>query len=83
MPWTKDNQDAIKRGWILEANSPEELAAKIKAQPANKDRMVAENFVKTIEKFNAACEKGVDEEFQRRANQHRQILCSSVSSRRS
>ena len=68
VPWTKDNQDAIKRGWILEANSPEELAAKIKAQPSNKDRMVTENFVKTIEKFNAACAKGVDEEFQRRAN---------------
>ena len=68
VPWTKDNQDAIKRGWILEASSIEELADKIKAQPDNKDRMVKENLVTTIAKFNDSCEKGSDEEFHRRAN---------------
>ena len=52
----------------MEASSIEELADKIKAQPDNKDRMVKENLVTTIAKFNDSCEKGSDEEFHRRAN---------------
>ncbi|HSR10698.1 MAG TPA: FAD-dependent oxidoreductase, partial [Thermodesulfobacteriota bacterium] len=31
VPWTKDNMDAINRGWILKGDTIEDVAAKIKA----------------------------------------------------
>ena len=68
VPWTKDNQDAIKRGWVLEASTPEELAEKIRNIPENKNRMTAKALKESIEKFNSFCTKGKDEEFGRRAN---------------
>jgi len=65
--WTKDNMDAINRGWILKGDTIEELAAKIKAFAENRKLMVADNLAKTVAKYNDACKKGKDEEFDRKA----------------
>ena len=55
--WTSDNLAEIEKGWIIKADSIEELAEKI-----GRD---AEQLKATIEKWNAACEAGVDNEFGR------------------
>jgi len=65
VPWNKDNTDAIKRGWILQANTIEELAAKIKSHPENRKLLEVENLVKAVEKYNQACAAKKDEEFGR------------------
>ena len=55
--WTSDNLAEIEKGWIIKADTIEELAAKINRDP--------ETLKATIEKWNAACEAGVDDEFGR------------------
>jgi succinate dehydrogenase/fumarate reductase flavoprotein subunit len=59
--------DAINRGWILKGDTIEKLAAKIKAFAENRKLMVADNLAKTVVKYNDACKKGKDEEFDRKA----------------
>jgi 3-oxosteroid 1-dehydrogenase len=66
VPWTKDNMDAIKRGWILKGDTIEELAAKIKERPENRKLMESTNLVKTVSRFNEFCKMGKDEDFNRR-----------------
>jgi succinate dehydrogenase/fumarate reductase flavoprotein subunit len=68
VPWTADNMDAINRGWILKADTLEELAGKIKAHKENRNLMDPAALVATVAKFNEACAKGKDEQFERRAN---------------
>lgn len=68
VPWTADNQDAIKRGWILKADTLDELAAKIKAHKENRSLIEPAALAATVAKFNDACAKGKDEQFDRRAN---------------
>ena len=66
VPWTKDNMDAINRGWILKGNTIEEVAAKIKAHSDNRKLMDPASLAKTVEKYNEACKKGKDDEFDRK-----------------
>jgi succinate dehydrogenase/fumarate reductase flavoprotein subunit len=66
VPWTKDNMDAINRGWILKGNTIEEVAAKIKAHSDNRKLMDPASLAKTVDKYNEACKKGKDEEFDRK-----------------
>jgi len=65
LPWSADNMDAINRGWILKADTIEELAEKIKADPENRGLMTAETLAETIRKFNEYCAAGEDKEFGR------------------
>lgn len=65
VPWSKDNLDAIERGWILKADTLEELAEKIKADPENRDMITAEQLRQSVETFNAYCDAGEDKDFQR------------------
>jgi 3-oxosteroid 1-dehydrogenase len=67
VPWTKDNMDAIKRGWILQADTLEALAAKIKDQKENRNQMDAASLSKAVARFNELCQKGKDEDFDRKA----------------
>jgi len=67
VPWTKDNLDAVRRGWIMQAETVEALAAKIRAHKENRNLMEAANLTKTIARFNESCKKGKDEEFDRKA----------------
>jgi len=55
--WTSDNLAELEKGWIIKADTIEELAAKIDRDPAQ--------LKATIEKWNADCEAGVDSEFGR------------------
>ncbi len=57
--WTSDNLAEIEKGWIVKADTIEELAAKIGRDP--------EQLKATIEKWNADCAAGVDSEFGRAA----------------
>ncbi|QAR33927.1 FAD-binding protein [Geovibrio thiophilus] len=66
LPWTADNQDAIKRGWIMKADTLQQLAQMIKNHPENKEQMVPENLEAAVKKFNEACAAGEDKEFGRR-----------------
>ncbi len=65
--WDKDNQKAIESGLILKADTIEELAEKIKNHPENKGRMVVENLVETVKRFNQFCDDKKDADFGRRA----------------
>ncbi len=67
VPWTKDNMDAVKRGWIMQADTIEGLAAKIKEHKENMGKMVPENLVKTVTRFNEFCKEGKDDDFDRKA----------------
>jgi predicted oxidoreductase len=64
-PGRIDNSDAIERGWILKADTLEELAEKIKADPENKERIDAQTLVDTVAEFNAYCAAGEDKKFGR------------------
>lgn len=65
IPWSQDNVDAINRGWILRADSIEELAKKIQADPENRKLMDADRLVETVRRFNSYCALGKDEQFNR------------------
>ena len=67
LPWSRDNQDAVKRGWIMKANTLEELAAMIHNHPENKKQMVTENLVAAVREFNEMCAAGEDKVYGRRA----------------
>ncbi len=63
--WDALNENAVEAGWILKADTLEELAQKILETEDNKGRMSAENLVAANEQYNQACETGVDEAFGR------------------
>ena len=55
-----DNSDAVKKGWILKADTLEELAEKIRATKDNAGRMVTANLVEDVKDYNAGCASGKD-----------------------
>ena len=60
-----DNSDAVRKGWILKADTIEELAKKIAATKDNSGRMDPAVLAATVKSYNEACAKGKDEEFGR------------------
>jgi len=66
VPWTADNLDAVNRGWILKADTVEELAGKIKAHKENRKLMEPANLAKAVARFNELSAKKKDEDFDRR-----------------
>ena len=66
VPWTEDNMDAVRRGWILTADTIEALAEKIRAHPDNRKLMDAAVLAGTVERFNGFSKNGKDEDFSRR-----------------
>ncbi|MFH0769087.1 MAG: FAD-binding protein, partial [Chloroflexota bacterium] len=61
--WSTDNKKEIDRGWILKANSIEELAGKILADPDNGGLMSPSVLRETVKQYNEYCHKGDDTEF--------------------
>lgn len=55
--WSADNSVELEKGWIIKADTIEELAEKIGRDP--------ETLRATIDRYNEMCEKGVDEDFGR------------------
>lgn len=60
-----DNSDAVKKGWILKADTIEELGQKIKALQENGGKMDPAALAETVKADNAACAAGEDKEFGR------------------
>lgn len=60
-----DNSDAIEKGWILKADTIEELAHKIAEQTDNAGRMKGSVLAETVNRFNQFCALGRDEDFAR------------------
>jgi len=65
IPWSADNHEPIERGWILKADTIEELSEKIKAHPDNKGQMRTETLVASVKRFNDLCELGEDKDYKR------------------
>jgi hypothetical protein len=53
--WSADNSEEIKKGWIIQANTLDELATKLKIDAAG--------LKATVDKWNEYCANGVDPEF--------------------
>lgn len=62
--WTADNKAELERGWLVKADTIEELVEKLAEQSGN-EKIDAETLKKTIEEYNAACDAGVDAKFGR------------------
>lgn len=67
IPWTTDNMYAIEQGWILKADTIEELGEKIKADEENRNMMDPATLKATCDRFNELVAKGEDEDFGRGA----------------
>ncbi len=57
--WSEDNQAEVERGWIVKADTIDELVEKLAAQSGN-EPIDAENLKKTIEAYNEGCANGTD-----------------------
>ena len=55
--WSSDNQAEMQKGWVVQANTLDDLAGKIGVD--------SPGFQETIRNFNRACGEGVDPEFGR------------------
>lgn len=56
--WSLDNSEEVRRGWIVNADGPEELADKLGIKAAGK-------LTETLEAYQEACRNGADEKFGR------------------
>jgi 3-oxosteroid 1-dehydrogenase len=65
IPWDEENNEAIRRGWLLKADTIAELAAKIKSDPENRSLLDVDALAKTISDYNSYCAAGKDPEFGR------------------
>jgi succinate dehydrogenase/fumarate reductase flavoprotein subunit len=63
--WSADNSKEVEKGWIMEAGSLEELAARIKNMHHNEGRMQADLLAETVEEWNKAVLAGKDGTFNR------------------
>jgi succinate dehydrogenase/fumarate reductase flavoprotein subunit len=63
--WSVDNNTEIERGWILKADTLEELAAKMTTRnyAGQEVAMDVSSFIDTIEQYNNYCTNEVDPEF--------------------
>ncbi|MBR2835839.1 MAG: FAD-binding protein [Coriobacteriales bacterium] len=72
--WSADNSAEVEKGWIVKADTIEELAAKMNEMPDGEGKMDAETLQATIENYNAMCEAGEDTEFGRPADSMRPLV---------
>ena len=65
--WSDDNQAELEAGWIVKADTLEELAGKIGGADmwGNECSIDPDGLVEQVEAYNQACEDGIDEEFGR------------------
>ena len=68
IPWGEDNMGALDNGWILKADTIQELAEKINQHPENRKLMTPEALERTVNKYNQSCELGYDKEFDRESS---------------
>lgn len=63
--WGADNLNALKNGWILRADTLEELAELIRQHPDDRGRMEAETLRRSVDRWNASCAAHRDPDFDR------------------
>ena len=63
--WGADNMNALKNGWILQGQTLEELADRIREHSDNKHLMSTDALKKSVARWNELCAKGEDVDFQR------------------
>jgi len=68
IPWSADSHEPIEKGWILKADTIEELSEKIKAHPDNLGQMDTKTLTCAVERFNGFCDEGADKDFNRDAD---------------
>ena len=67
-PWSSDNAEELAKGWILSGDTLEDLVAAINANSADEGfAMEPAALQATIDAFNAACEAGEGDAFERPA----------------
>ena len=64
--WSTDNEAELERGWLVKADTIDELVEKLAEQSGN-EKIDVEGLKATIEAYNAACEQGEDAAFGRDA----------------
>ncbi len=65
MKWSPDNSAEIAKGWIIKANSIDELGKKILARKANEGKMSAAQLEEAVTRYNKFCIHGKDPDFHR------------------
>ena len=63
--WSADNSKEVARGWIIEAGTLAELAAKLKKMPNNNNHMEADALADTVAGWNQGLPAGEDRLFKR------------------
>lgn len=63
--WGDDNRKALANGWILQGESLEELAQRIRAHPDSRGEMDTAALAESIARWNLACEARHDPDFER------------------
>ncbi|HEX2829236.1 MAG TPA: FAD-binding protein [Burkholderiales bacterium] len=63
--WGEDNLNALRNGWILQGDTLEILAQKIRQHPDNKEKMDAAALTQAVERWNALCAERKDVDFER------------------
>jgi succinate dehydrogenase/fumarate reductase flavoprotein subunit len=63
--WGEDNQNALRKGWILQGATIEALAARIRAHPDNRGAMDPALLAGTVKAWNDYCAAGHDPDFGR------------------
>lgn len=63
--WGDDNLKAVEKGWVLKADSLEELAGQMRCHPDNMERLEVATLLRTVERYNAFCIEGADADFHR------------------
>ncbi len=58
--WSKDNEEEVKKGWILRASTVRGLGEMIKLQPENEGLMDIAALELTVSQWNEAVSQGVD-----------------------
>ena len=58
--WSSDNQAELAKGWILKADTLEEVADKIAGLDGNEGKMDAATLKATMEAYDKACRDGMD-----------------------
>ena len=60
--WSEDNSAELEKGWIVSADTLEELAAKMTTETPLRETVTcdAAGLVATVEAYNAACDAGED-----------------------
>lgn len=74
--WSKDNQAEIEKGWIVKANTLEELAAGLKGSDwyGNEVAIDPAGLKAAVDEYNASCTAGVDNKFGKPANRLKPII---------